>query len=159
MLASNVTEGVRNAMPMANLEAMVTRPLSTMAVHSVANTVRNAAAQRTKTKGAALPGQQAAASASRPKVKPTVASGIKQPNGVPKVPVVAKNATGVKPTTTSKQANGTASGGEKVLKKPAALTAANLNAASGAATRKRTAASRPIGTQKYANGQVEVMFV
>lgn len=147
--ASSPTAGVRNAMPMANIETMITRPLSTMAVQTAASTVRNAAAQRAKSKGAALPGQKPAASANT-KTKPTVGSGIKQPSGVPKVPVTAQNAA-AKPNT-SKASSGPRNG-EKVLKKPAPLTTANLNAANAAATRKRTAASKPIGFQKYPSGK------
>jgi len=133
--ASNATEGVKTAMPMANMEAMITRPLSTMAVHTVANKVRNAAAQRTREKGAALPGQPAATARAKPAVG---GKGVKQPNG---------NVSGggnKKPPAVSH--------GEKVVKKATPLTTANLNAVNASATKKRGGASKPIGAQKYPSG-------
>ncbi|KAK5704172.1 hypothetical protein LTR97_003185 [Elasticomyces elasticus] len=53
----NPATSMQKAMPMANMQTMVTRPLSTLAVQKAAETVRNAAAQRVKEKGTALPGQ------------------------------------------------------------------------------------------------------
>lgn len=69
--AANPGQSLANAMPMANKEALVTRPLTTIAVQKAAASVRNAAAQRTKAKGAALPGQVADAKVTTPKKEST----------------------------------------------------------------------------------------
>ncbi|KAK1808820.1 hypothetical protein LTR12_016823 [Friedmanniomyces endolithicus] len=53
----NPAKSMQKSMPMANMQAMVTRPLSTVAVQTAAKTLRNAAAQRAKQNGAVLPGQ------------------------------------------------------------------------------------------------------
>lgn len=91
---------VQKAMPLANMQAMVTRPISTMAVQTAASTVRKAAAQRTEQKGAALPGQ------APPKPKAMMGGG-KQLNGS-----AVKTAR------------------PEMSRKPSPLTAANLAAAS-----------------------------
>ncbi|KAI7084848.1 acyltransferase-domain-containing protein [Hortaea werneckii] len=114
----------RKAMPLANPEAMVTRPLTTMAMQTATSTARNALAQRTKEKGTALPGQG---------TKVTK----QEPNGAPK--------TG---TTPAKSANF----GQKPATQNVPLTAANLNAAAKQQQQK-TSGSKPLGTQKYVNGK------
>jgi hypothetical protein len=85
-----------------------------MAVQTAAASVRNAAAQRAREKGAVLPGQ---------------------------VPPKARSMAGG-PVSRPAQ---TANTGRKLQP----LTAANLAAAS----KKHNAGSRPLGTQKYANGK------
>ncbi|KAI7363907.1 hypothetical protein KC336_g21532, partial [Hortaea werneckii] len=114
----------RKALPLANPEAMVTRPLTTMAMQTATSTARNALAQRTKEKGTALPGQG---------TKVTK----QESNGAPK--------TG---TTPAKSANV----GQKPATQSVPLTAANLNAAAKQQQRK-TSGSKPLGTQKYVNGK------
>lgn len=119
-------KSAQKAMPLANMEAMVTRPFSTMAVQTAASSVRKAVAQRAKEKGAGLPGQQPP-----PKAK----AAVKQAgNGTPKAGSVAGNAATVK-------SNG--------VKKPVPLTAANLNAAA----KQKSSGSKPVGTQKYVDGK------
>jgi hypothetical protein len=113
----NPAASVKKAMPMANMQAMVTRPISTMAIQTAAASVRNAAAQRAREKGAVLPGQ---------------------------VPPKARSVAGG-PTGAAKPGGQTANTGKKLQP----LTAANLAAAS----KKQTTGSRPLGTQKYANGK------
>ncbi|KAK4903347.1 hypothetical protein LTR27_000278 [Elasticomyces elasticus] len=78
----NPATSMQKAMPMANMQTMVTRPLSTLAVQKAAETVRNAAAQRVKEKGTALPGQA-----------PT-----KLANGAPKKTNAAKASVAKKPS-------------------------------------------------------------
>ncbi|KAK3628013.1 hypothetical protein LTR56_018876 [Elasticomyces elasticus] len=78
----NPATSMQKAMPMANMQTMVTRPLSTLAVQKAAETVRNAAAQRVKEKGTALPGQT-----------PT-----KLANGAPKKTNAAKASVAKKPS-------------------------------------------------------------
>ncbi|KAI7561690.1 hypothetical protein KC343_g22198, partial [Hortaea werneckii] len=114
----------RKAMPLANAEAMVTRPLTTMAMQTATSTARNALAQRTQEKGTALPGQKTQATK-------------QQSNGTPKT-----STTPAKP----------ASVGQKPATQNVPLTAANLNAAAKQQQQK-TSGSRPLGTQKYVNGK------
>ncbi|KAK5124555.1 hypothetical protein LTR85_001772 [Meristemomyces frigidus] len=125
--ATEALKTAQKAMPLANMEAMVTRPFSTMAVQTAATTVRNAVAQRAKEKGAGLPGQQP------PKPKAAVNGTKQQANGTGKAPSVAGNAAAAK-----------GNGGKKTP-----LTAANLNAAA----KQKTAGSKPLGTQKYVDGK------
>ncbi|KAK4548714.1 hypothetical protein LTR36_008487 [Oleoguttula mirabilis] len=119
----------QKAMPLANIEAMVTRPLSTLAVQTAASSMRNAVAQRAKEKGVGLPGQQL------PKAKTPVSNAVKQQtNGAAKAPAGAANATTAK-----------GNGGKKIVP----LTAANLNAAA----KQKATGSKPLGTQKYVDGK------
>ncbi|KAH9814248.1 Acyltransferase C-terminus [Teratosphaeria destructans] len=136
---------VRKAMPLANLEATITRPISTLAVQTAAAKVHQVAAQRAKRTGAALPGQQAAAKT--PTRSPaSLATGPK-----PQKAAVARKAastTGV--STAADPAKATGVGGQRVkFSKPVPLTAANLQAANS----RKSAGSKPIGTQKYVNGR------
>ncbi|TKA47027.1 hypothetical protein B0A54_02505 [Friedmanniomyces endolithicus] len=108
----NPAKSVQKAMPMANMQAMVTRPLSTMAVQTAAKTLRNAAAQRAKQNGAVLPGQ--APAAAKPSVNGSAAP--KKVNGVAKTPspltaanlaaVAKKPPVGSKAVGTQKYVNG-----------------------------------------------------
>ncbi|KAK5115546.1 hypothetical protein LTR62_001205 [Meristemomyces frigidus] len=123
----NHAANARKALPMANVQAMVTRPLSTIAVQTAATTVKNAAAARTKEKGAALPGQKPPP----PAAAKTTARARSEPGGAGAVKVKAS----------------------RRVSKP--LTAANL-AKAGAAPPKKAAGppgSRPVGTVKYGNGR------
>ncbi|KAK1059059.1 hypothetical protein LTR74_012948 [Friedmanniomyces endolithicus] len=109
----NPAKSVQTAMPMANMQAMVTRPLSTMAVQTAAKTLRNAAAQRAKQNGAVLPGQ--APAAKKPSVNGSAAA-PKKVNGVAKTPspltaanlaaVAKKPPVGSKAVGTQKYVNG-----------------------------------------------------
>ncbi|KAK0283795.1 hypothetical protein LTR35_006254 [Friedmanniomyces endolithicus] len=109
----NPAKSVQKAMPMANMQAMVTRPLSTMAVQTAAKTLRNAAAQRAKQNGAVLPGQ--APAAKKPSVNGSAAA-PKKVNGVAKTPspltaanlaaVAKKPPVGSKAVGTQKYVNG-----------------------------------------------------
>ncbi len=115
----NPGPGIKEALPMANMNAVVTRPLSTMAMQTAAASVRNAAAQRTKEKGAALPGQTAAAK--------NAATGSKAPS-------VATVAASKKPPPTI---NGSTTAKAKSV------------ASVPPAAKKRSPAHKAIGTQKY----------
>ena len=135
----NPAPAVHKAVPMANMESMVTRPLTTMAVQSAASSIRNAAAQRSQAKGAALPGQGASTRTT------ANLSTVRQLSVATKAPSVA-----------SAPVN---------KKRPAKLSAANvakLNAANGArrasimtlptSGKPLVPNSRPIGTRKYVDG-------
>jgi hypothetical protein len=130
-------QDVHQAMPLAKAESMVTRPLSTLAVQKAGSTLRNAAAKRTQQKGAALPGQTAAAAATKAKpAAPKSVSGAKSVNGAARAPTSrqpapakAKSVNGAKPTV-AKSAAGTG------------------------ATKKTSAGSRPLGTVKYKDGKM-----
>ena len=120
---ANPRSKVQNTMPLANMSSMVTRPLSTMAFQTAAATVRNAAAQRTQEKGAALPGQAAAP-------RKTM-SGANAAKGAPAAPSAAQ-----KPANKPSMGNGASKQG---VVKPAA-------------TKGRAPGSKALGTQKYVNG-------
>ena len=123
-------QDVQQAMPLAKVESMVTRPLSTLAVQKAGSTLRNAAAKRSQQKGTALPGQSAAAA--KPKTAPGKA---KSADGSPRAP-------------TSRQ---------PAPKKAASASGANKPApaktAAGAA-KKASAGSKPMGTVKYKDGKM-----
>jgi 1-acyl-sn-glycerol-3-phosphate acyltransferase len=139
--ATSPAASVQKALPLANMEAMVTRPLSTVAIQTAAASVRNAAAQRAKETGAVLPGQVAAAQAQQKKK-----TALKHANGVPKAP----RSTAGGSVASATPAKAVPAGGKSVrFDKPVPLTAANLNAAA----KKRSAGSKPIGTQKYVDGK------
>ena len=123
----NPAPSIQKAMPMANMDAVVTRPLSTMAMQTAAASVRNAAAMRTKEKGVALPGQTAAAK----KTAPPANGGQQQTNGVKKAQSIAS---------------------APASKKPARLNGNSANNGTSAAKTPPTkkAGSKPLGTQKYA---------
>ena len=122
---------LQKAMPMANMEAMMTRPLSTMAVQTAAAQVRNAAAQRTKQKGTALPGQNVAAKKTTPAGNsPTPAKPPAKAQSVASAPVTKK----------APQKSNAANGGRR----PSTMSVP--------AVKKPPSAAKPVGTQKYVNG-------
>ena len=120
---------VQQAMPLAKVETMVTRPLSTLAVQKAGSTLRNAAAKRTQQKGAALPGQSVAAVQTKP--APGKAKSV---NGAPRAPTTRQPA--------PKKA-ASVSGAKTVPAKTAA-----------GAAKKLSAGSRPMGTVKYKDGKM-----
>ena len=124
-------QDVQQAMPLAKVESMVTRPLSTLAVQKAGSTLRNAAAKRTQQKGAALPGQSAAAVKPKPKAVPGKAKSV---NGAPRAP-------------TSRQ---------PAPKKAASVSGAKAVPAKTAAgaVKKASAGSKPMGTVKYKDGKM-----
>ncbi|KAK0932723.1 hypothetical protein LTR29_015681 [Friedmanniomyces endolithicus] len=131
----NPAKSMQKSMPMANMQAMVTRPLSTMAVQTAAKTLRNAAAQRAKETGAVLPGQAA------PKKASVNGSAVpKKVNRVAKTtsPLTAANlaAAAKKPPAGSKAVGTQKSVNGKV-----------------AAAKKPPSGSMAVGTQKYVNGK------
>ncbi|KAK0266926.1 hypothetical protein LTR35_016682 [Friedmanniomyces endolithicus] len=131
----NPAKSMQKSMPMANMQAMVTRPLSTMAVQTAAKTLRNAAAQRAKQNGAVLPGQ------APPKKASVNGSAVpKKVNGVAKTtsPLTAANlaAAAKKPPAGSKAVGTQKSVNGKV-----------------AAAKKPPSGSMAVGTQKYVNGK------
>lgn len=153
---STPNEALRKDMPLVNMQSAITRPVTTMAVHAAGNQLKNMAAQRAKSKGAALPGQAAAAF---PK------TATKTPNGTSKAPVAA-----TKPGRPTKAASATAALAKlPATNAPAPKKAASVqgapkvverrpstsNAAIAAAMRKQAASKKhkPIGTQKYVNGK------
>jgi len=123
-------QDVQQAMPLAKVETMVTRPLSTLAVQKAGSTLRNAAAKRTQQNGAALPGQKAAAAAGT-KAAPGKAKSV---NGAPRAP-------------TSRQ---------PVPKKAASVSGAKTAPAKTAAgaAKKASAGSKAMGTVKYKDGKM-----
>ena len=111
----------RRAMPLANPEAMVTRPLTTMAMQTATSTARNALAQRTKEKGTALPGQgtkamkQQSNGTSKTATTPAKPASVGQKPATQNVPLTAANlnaaakqqkTSGSKPLGTQKYVNG-----------------------------------------------------
>ncbi|KAM0721548.1 hypothetical protein Q7P37_002473 [Cladosporium fusiforme] len=122
-------EDVQQALPLAKVESMVTRPISTMAVQKAGSTLRNAAAKRTQQKGAALPGQKAAAAAAAAPAKPRSVTS----NGAPRTPTTRQPAPA-----------------------KAAATAASVNGATPRAMKKPSAGRKPMGTVKYSNGKIPV---
>jgi hypothetical protein len=125
------TTPIPKPMPMANTESMITRPLTTMAVQSAASTLRNVAAKRTQAKGAALPGQQAAA-----KKSTESPAAVKRPGLPPKAASVASAPVGKKPPSKLNTVNG--------ARRASVMSVPALN--------KTPPGSKPVGTQKYVNG-------
>ena len=124
------TPPIPRPMQMANTESMITRPLTTMAVQSAASTLRNVAAKRTQAKGAALPGQQAAAK----KTSQTPAA-VKRPGLPPKAASVASAPVGKKPPSKLGTVNG--------ARRASVMSVPALN--------KAPPGSKPVGMQKYVN--------
>ena len=120
----------QQAMPLAKVETMVTRPLSTLAVQKAGSTLRNAAAKRTQQKGAALPGQSAAAA--KPKA---VLGKAKSVDGAPRAPTSRQPAP------------------KKAASVSGAKAAVPAKTAAGAA-KKASAGSKPMGTVKYKDGKM-----
>ncbi|KAK5131527.1 hypothetical protein LTR08_000854 [Meristemomyces frigidus] len=127
VMQSDPMKSAQKALPMANLEAMVTKPFSTMAVQTAGTAMRNAVAQRAREKGVVLPGQSTGVPA---KGKAGVGSGKGQVIGATKGPAKASAAT-----------NGT--------KQPVPLTAANLDAAS----KQKVGSAKPGGAQNGGGGK------
>lgn len=85
---------IKEAMPMANMNSVVTRPLTTMAVQTAAATVRNTATQQIKQAGTAPPAQTADA-------KKTV--NTSKPSSVAPAPASKKVASKVGTTNTARR--------------------------------------------------------
>lgn len=119
------TPTIKQAMPMAKMESVVTRPLSTMAMQGGAAAVRKVAAQRTQQKGAALPGQ---ATAAKKATAPAIA--VKNPPAGAKAQSVAGAPTAKKSP-------------------PKISTADGASVASLPVSKKAPQGSKAIGTQKY----------
>lgn len=132
----------KQAMPMANTNAMITRPFSTYAVHTAASSLRNVSAPQTKQNSASLPGQtKPASSANAPE---SLSRAVKQPskpaNALPKLD--PKTAASVAQSAPLKAglANGVAQpGGRKVSFAPPAQ-------------QKKAPGSASVGTPKIVNG-------
>lgn len=123
---------LQKAVPMANMESMMTRPLTTLAVQSGASALRNAAAQRAQAKGAALPGQQATAKKAASTVAPP-----KQQTTATKAPSIASAPVNKKPPPKLNAANGARRASVVTLPTTA---------------RQSAPGSKPIGTKKYVDG-------
>jgi len=122
-------QDVQQAMPLAKVESMVTRPLSTLAVQKAGSTLRNAAAKRTQQKGTALPGQSAATA--KPKAEPGKAKSV---DGAPRAPTTRQPA-------------------PKKAASVSGAKAAPAKTATGAA-KKASPGSKPMGTVKYKDGKM-----
>jgi 1-acyl-sn-glycerol-3-phosphate acyltransferase len=129
-------QDVQQAMPLARVESMVTRPLSTLAVQKAGSTLRNAAAKRTQQKGAALPGQTAAAAAAKKPAAPKSVSGAKSVNGAARAPTSRQPAPA------------------KAMSVNGAKPAVAKSVAGTGAAKKTSAGSRPVGTVKYKDGKM-----
>jgi hypothetical protein len=129
-------QDVQQAMPLARVESMVTRPLSTLAVQKAGSTLRNAAAKRTQQKGAALPGQTAAAAAAKKPAAPKSVSGAKSVNGAARAPTSRQPAPA------------------KTMSVNGAKPAVAKSVAGTGAAKKTSAGSRPVGTVKYKDGKM-----
>ncbi|KAF7193650.1 putative acyltransferase [Pseudocercospora fuligena] len=159
-------ETVRKEIPLANMESMITRPITTMAIHSAGSQLKNMAAQRASTKGAALPGQPP------PPVKktskalagpPRAGSTTELPSGY----VNRTNGAGKAPSVKAASVNGA----PRKLERPKTVPpkkAASVQGESPATPNKpptfvlteegkkklRSPNSKPLGTLKYANGKM-----
>jgi len=125
---------VRQEVPLVNMEAMITRPISTMAVHGVGSGIKRMATKRTQSTGAALPGQKAQVDS-----KTTMPLTAKNLETVSRQPIAA----------TKKSSSGPVSVKSAPVKggKPAS------NLPSKAGKRPLPRNSMPIGAQKYVNGK------
>ncbi|KAK3686683.1 hypothetical protein LTR37_019563 [Vermiconidia calcicola] len=119
---------IKQAMPMAKMESVVTRPLSTMAMQGGAAAVRKVAAQRTQQKGAALSGQ---ATAAKKATAPAIT--VKNPPAGSKAQSVGGAQTAKKSPSKTSTADG----------------ARRQSVASLSTTKKAPQGSKAIGTQKY----------
>lgn len=138
----NPAPSLKKAMPLANMEAMVTRPISTMAMQTAAGQVRSVASQRSKATGAPLPGQNAATAA---KAKPAAKRPTKSAPASKAGSVV-----GVPPSKGPGSTAATAGGGGG---KQGAAAKAGAAGTAAAKAKSVSAGSRPVGTQKYAGGK------
>ena len=123
---------VKKAMPMANIETMITRPLSTLAMQKAAATIHSAAAQRTIEKTTSA-GQQKLTP-----TKPAAAKSKPAGNGVQQP--VLRNAK----LTRANLEKVDVANGEKAMSIPGRSAIPSI--------RKHPIGSRPLGTQKYVNG-------
>lgn len=135
---------VRKTLPMTPMEKVITQPLSSFAMQKAASTVRDAAATRSREKGAALPGQ------SKPtQIKPagtkTTANGVKMPT--------ANKGTvnGFKTPAKPASVNGVPINGAR---RPSIQSNVSSNAPRKlASAKKQVTGKSAIGTQKYAPGK------
>lgn len=144
---SSPAKTMQQALPLANMEAMVTRPISTLAVQTAAASVRTAAAQRVKQTGTALPGQHVLndhkVNSGRSTFSVAKCRSDKFPNAPKSTTAASMRSAPAKALPTDIKAT--------KFDKPVPLTAANLNAAAV----KRSPSSRPraAGNQKDIHGK------
>ncbi|KXT01952.1 hypothetical protein AC579_8058 [Pseudocercospora musae] len=161
-----LAETVRKDIPLANMESMITRPITTMAIHNAGTRLKNMAAQRACTKGAALPGQPpppAKKAKNAPGGPPSASGTTKLPNGF------VNRGDGAAKASSAKAAS--ANGAPPKLIRPKAVLpkkAASVQGESPAARNKpptfvlteegkkklRSSNSKPVGTLKYVNGKL-----
>ncbi|CAK4031712.1 related to 1-acyl-sn-glycerol-3-phosphate acyltransferase gamma [Lecanosticta acicola] len=137
--AKTPAQNVRREMPLVNMESMITRPISTMAIHSAGQQVQKLVAAQAQKKSSALPVQKAASTAKT--VAPKTAA--KQP---------AKGPGMIKPALTAKNLNRVA---QQVDANAAAAKANSNPAASRAAGAPPTVRSAPVvGNVKKPGGKI-----
>lgn len=159
-------ETVKKEMPLASMESMITRPISTMVIHNAGAQLKNMATQRTKTKGAALPGQTPpfAAKAAATKAPSQPAGTLATPpnaaanktNSVAKPPPVkAASLSGAPPklVRSSKAAAPKASSVQGDTPSTASRPPTFVLTEEGR-KKLRSAGSKPLGTLKYGNGKI-----
>jgi 1-acyl-sn-glycerol-3-phosphate acyltransferase len=159
---------VRTQVPLANMSSMITRPISTIAVHTAGDQARLLAAKRANAKGTALPGQSMVAGK---KSMPLTTSALKQvgavkpqPGTATKVPKPAiasgQKAASVKDGSVKAMsvANGVPNKAASVQGVPVGQVKKRPDGIIvGAAAAKKSplaaAGSKPVGTVKYVNGK------
>lgn len=155
------SDTLKKQAPLANIQSIITRPITTMAVHAAGGQLKHLATQRAKNKGVALPGQTTGGAPKPPDVAESrpVTGPTKLPNGLAnrRGPASARAASipdrPLKSGTKKPQPPKAAS----VHGIPEASTKTPLtsSAAIASAMKKQAATKRhkPIGTLKYVNGK------
>ncbi|SMR56018.1 unnamed protein product [Zymoseptoria tritici ST99CH_3D1] len=162
-VVSTPKQTVRKEVPLANMGSMITRPLSTIAVHAAGSQAISLAAQRTQKKGIALPGQSAGL-----KATPLTKSALRQvsPAKTPLSTASKASNTTIKPVpkaasvkaaaTKSMSVNGAPTKAASVQGVPLVVNRKVPNGTVVAAVAKKKSplavGSKPVGTQKYVNG-------
>ncbi|USW56022.1 Putative phospholipid/glycerol acyltransferase [Septoria linicola] len=154
--AAKPSDTLRQDAPLANMQSTITRPVTTLAVHAAGAQLKNLASQRAKTNGVVLPGQTTVGAPRRSALNTTKCVGgkAKLPNGLtnrgssPSLKATSIADAVPKPGVTTQAPKKAASihGATK--------TPSTSNAAIAAAMKKQAATKRhrPIGVQKYVNG-------
>jgi 1-acyl-sn-glycerol-3-phosphate acyltransferase len=145
--AASPAERMRKEVPMVNMESMITRPISTLAVHTAGAQLRNMAASRAKTMGGTAPGPL------KPKVNnKSPNAGVKLPNGLINRGKAAST-TGAAAKKPAKIGPPKAASiqGEGINKPPTSSHAI----AEAMKKKARAGNSKPIGTQKYVKGKLQ----
>lgn len=147
----SLSDTVRQGAPLVNMQSMITRPMSTAAVHAAGAKLKAVAAQRAQQSGAALPGQAQQTQRKRAQDGTNNVQALKRESAPVKAASVVggprKSAAGkIAPTKAASVAEG-----PNTSQKPSTSSAAIAQAMKKEAMEKKAAKSansKPIGTQK-----------